>query len=248
MTALRQIWAQAGGEPAALAGVAQRLRAGALALALTLVALGRAGGASTTLDFVTFDGIDYIRWLEEPGRALTRGDLGIEFATVECSLGEDVRGCPYGVDGGAAFLPAGTRMYAVRGHATSFRLAAVWRDRVFLYQVWRNPRAKHGGNLYDIAGKVRAIDVQRGEPTPGAERPTAITSPRDVEALADMVVRGAMRHPQAHSVAEPRYWLTFWLSDGTTLGRAYFAETSELMGGLVLPPEFRSVLDRYLGP
>jgi hypothetical protein len=231
-----------------VAGVTQRLRAGVLTLALTLVALGHADGASTTLDFVTFDGIDYIRWLEEPGRALTRDDLGIEFATVECSLGEDVRGCPYGIDAGAAFLPAGTRMYAVRGHATSFRLAAVWRDRVFLYQVWRNPRAKHGGNLYDIAGKVRAIDVQRGEPSPGAGRPTAIASPRDVEALVDMVVRGAMRHPQAHPISEPRYWITFWLTDGTTLGRAYFAETSELMGGLVLLPEFRSVLDRYLGP
>jgi hypothetical protein len=231
-----------------VAGVTQRLRAGVLTLVLTLVALGRAGGASTTLDFVTFDGIDYIRWLEEPGRALTRDDLGIEFATVECSLGEDVRGCPYGIDAGAAFLPAGTRMYAVRGHATSFRLAAVWRDRVFLYQVWRNPHARHGGDLYDIAGKVRAIDVQRGEPTPGVGRPIAIASPRDVETLVDMVVRGAMRHPQAHPIGEPRYWITFWLTDGTTLGRAYFAETSELMGGLVLPAEFRRVLDRYLGP
>jgi hypothetical protein len=231
-----------------VAGVTPRLRAGVLTLALTLVAFGGAGGASTTLDFVTFDGIDYIRWLEEPGRALTRGDLGIEFATVECSLGEDVRGCPYGIDAGAAFLPAGTRMYAVRGHATSFRLAAVWRDRVFLYQVWRNPRARHGGDLYDIAGKVRAIDVQRGAPTAGAGRPTAISAPRDVEALVDMVIRGAMHRPQAHPVGEPRYWVTFWFTDGTTLGRAYFAETSELMGGLALPPEFRSLLDRYLGP
>src|SRR6185503_829591 len=51
----------------------------------------------------------------------------LEFGTVQCSLGEDVRGCPYGVDGGAAFLPAGTRMHAVRGHPTEFRLAAVWR-------------------------------------------------------------------------------------------------------------------------
>jgi CheY-like chemotaxis protein len=82
------------------------------------VALAGSLSTSSLLDFVTFDGIDYIRFADEPGRELTRDDLGIEFATVACSIGEDNRGCSYGLDGGAAFLPAGTRMYAVRGFAT----------------------------------------------------------------------------------------------------------------------------------
>jgi hypothetical protein len=125
----------------------------ALGLALTLAA-GAPAAASTIFDYITFDGIDYLRWPEEPGRALTRDDLVIEFATVECSFGEDLRGCPFGMDASAAFLPAGTRVYAVRGYRTSFRLAAVWRDRIFLYQAWRNPRAKLGGDLWPIAGKV----------------------------------------------------------------------------------------------
>jgi hypothetical protein len=47
-------------------------------------------------------------------------------------------------------------------------------------------------------------------------------------------------------VGETRYWLTFWLADGTTLGRAYFPETSEVMGGVIVPGEFRVLLDRYL--
>jgi len=217
------------------------------AVALMVLALATLGaGGSTTIDFVTFDGIDYIRWLDEPGRALTRADLGIEFATVECSLTEDVRTCSYGMDAAAAFLPTGTRLYTVRGHATSFRLGALVRDRVLLYQAWKNPRAKRGGDLYGLAGKVRAIDVQRGEPIPGDVSATSISAPGDVEALVEMVLRGAVRRPQPHAVAEPRYWVTFWLSDGTTLGRAYFAETSELMGGLTVAPEFRSVLERYL--
>jgi hypothetical protein len=62
-----------------------------------------------------------------------------------------------------------------------------------------------------------------------------------------MIAGGAVRPPQAHPVAEPRYWLTFWLADGTTLGRPYFAETRELMGGLALPPEFNDALDRCPG-
>lgn len=225
---------------------------GVLALALALVALGRiaqAGSPSTAslLDFVTFDQIDYIRFADEPGRALTRDDLGIEFATVACSIGEDNRNCSYGLDGGAAFLPAGTRMYAVRGYATEFRLAAVWRDRIYLYQAWRNPRARVGGVLFDIAGKVRTIEVWRGEPTlEGSGKPARITAREDVDALVDMIVRGTTRRPLAHAAGEPRYWLTFWLADGTTLGRAYFPETGELMGGVIVAGELRALLDRHL--
>jgi hypothetical protein len=222
---------------------------GALALVLGLVAVAGAAETSTTFDFVTFDGIDYVRWIDEPGRELTRADLGAEFATVGCSIGEDPRTCSYGVDAGAAFLPAGTRMYAVRGYATDFRLAAAWRDRLFLYQAWRNPRARVGGDLFDIAGRVRAIDVRRRDgprASREAARPAPIAIARDVEALVEMILRGRMRRPTPHASGEPEYWLTIWLADGTTLGRAYFADTGELMGGLAVPSEFRAILDRHL--
>src|SRR2546423_12007140 len=104
-----------------------------VALLLLVLALGSATGADATtlLDYIAFDGIDYIRWTtDEPGRPLTRADLGPEFAVVECSFGEDTRRCPYGLDAAAAFLPSGTRVYAVQGYPTNFRLAAVWRDRI----------------------------------------------------------------------------------------------------------------------
>jgi len=218
-----------------------------LALAIGLAALAGRGNAQALLDFITFDGIDYIRWAEEPGRALARSDLGDEFAIIGCSIGEDRRGCPFGLDAAAAFMPAGTRIYAVLGHATDFRLAAVWRDRIFLYQAWRNPRAKTGGKLYDIAGKVRAIEVQRGEPTPAAPgTPARIASADEVAALVDLIVHAPVRPPQPHPFGADRYWLTFWLTDGTTLGRPFFVETNELMGGVVLPAAFRQILERHL--
>ncbi len=219
----------------------------ALALVLGLVAVAGAAGASTPLDFVSFDGIDYIRWAEEPGRALSTSDLGMEFGTIGCSISEDVRGCPYGSDAGAAFMPAGTRLHAVRGYATEFRLAAVWQGRIFLYQAWRNPRARVGGDLFDIAGKVRTIDVQRGEPTPAVgSHPVTIRAREDIDALVGLIVHAPMRRPGAHAVGETRYWVTLWLQDGTSLGRPYFAETSELLGGVVVPAGFRAILDRYL--
>ncbi|PYN35031.1 MAG: hypothetical protein DME01_13225 [Candidatus Rokuibacteriota bacterium] len=222
-----------------------------VALLLLALALGSAtAGATTLLDYITFDGIDYIRWTtDEPGRPLTRADLGPEFAVVECSFGEDTRRCPYGLDAAAAFLPSGTRVYAVQGYPTNFRLAAVWRDRIFLYQAWRNPRAKVGADLYDIVGKVRAIDVRPGEPPQAAATtPTAITSSDDVAALVEMITTGAVRKPQVHAVGEPRYLVTLWLFDGTTLGRVYFRETSELMGGVAVPAAFARILERYVGP
>jgi hypothetical protein len=228
--------------------VTRRRRLDPIALALALGVLAAAGGAdaSPLLDFVSFDGIDYIRWAEEPGRTLSADDLGMEFATIGCSLGEDVRGCPYGVDAGAAFMPAGTRLHAVRGYATEFRLAAVWRGRIFLYQAWRNPRARVGGDLFDIAGKVRAIDVQ---PSAGAAEdrpPVTIRAREDVDALVDLIVHAPVRRPVAHAAGETRYRLTLWLQDGTSVGRTYFVETSELLGGVVMPDGFRAILDRYL--
>jgi len=221
-------------------------------VAAALAAFWGRADASSVLDFVTFDGIDYIRWMEDPGRPLARGNLGPEFAAVACSLGEDVRGCPYGLDAAAAFMPAGTRMFAVRGYATEFRLAAVWRDRIFLYQAWRNPRARVGADLYDIVGKVRAVDVQRGGPSratgPSATGPSiSVTAPGDVAALVDLIARSPVRKPQAHAAGESRYWVRLWMADGTVLERPYFAETGELMGGVVLPIEFARILERYLG-
>ena len=127
---------------------------------MVLGALALRADAQSLFDYISFDGVDYVRWAEEPGRPLERGDLGPEFGVVACSFGEDLRSCPYGIDAGAAFMPAGTRIHAVRGYATDFRLAAVWKDRIFLYQAWRNPRARTGRDLFDIAGRVRAIDGQ----------------------------------------------------------------------------------------
>jgi len=81
---------------------------------------------------------------------------------------------------------------------------------------------------------------------PPVTRTVPVAAAGDAAALVDMLLHGPVRRPLAHPLSEPRYWLTFWLADGTTLGRPYFVETRELMGGVVLTEEFTRILERYL--
>jgi hypothetical protein len=104
-----------------------------------------------------------------------------------------------------------------------------------------------GRDLFDIAGRVRAIDVRRRDGADAeAKSPASITAPADVEALVGMILQGAVRKPTPPVSGAPQYWVTIWLAEGTTLGRPYFPDTGELMGGLAVPPAFRAILDRYL--
>ena len=118
--------------------------------------------------------------------------------------------------------------------------AAVWKDRIFLYQAWRNPRARMGRDLFDIGGKVRAIDVQRSEAAASEVRIRAtIAEAADVEALVSLIVRAPVRRPSPHGAGEPRYWLTFWLIDGTTLSRPYFPSRANCWAAWYRPPSSR---------
>lgn len=194
--------------------------------------------AYTVVDFVTLNGVEYIRNSGEMGRPLERTDLGDELAVV--APGSTVV---------VSRLPAGTRMYAVRGYAKSFRIAAVTLkdDEILLYQAWRNANAKVGSDLYDIRGRVQSIDVRREpSPDPAKRKAVVIRAKGDVERLADMITKAPVAGAQARSGSVPWYWLTFWLSDGTTFGRGFFPETGQLTGGLTLPPEFQATLERHL--
>ena len=64
--------------------------------------------------------------------------------------------------------------------------------------------------------------------------------------LVGLIVRAQTRRPLPHAPGETRYWLTFWFADGTTLGRPYYLESSELMGGVVVGGEFTRLLEGHL--
>src|SRR5262249_58974341 len=127
--------------------------------------------------------------------------------------------------------------------------APTGRDGISLYRAGRTRRARAGPALCAAAGRGRGTDTRRGEPPrAAATKPTAVSSPQDVAALVGMIATGAVRPPQVHAVGEPRYLVTLWVADRTTLGRGDFPQTSELQGGGAVPPAFPRIPARHLRP
>ncbi len=98
------------------------------------------GGAVTMIDYVPFiqlDGQQFIAQLDGAGRA-TRADLGDQVATVTCRIADltdsgrrQIVG-PF-LDGNAAYLDAGTPIYAVADYDPGCRVATLERGEVTTY-------------------------------------------------------------------------------------------------------------------
>src|SRR5947207_1423410 len=110
------------------------------------------------------------------------------------------------------------------------------------------PGAVHGGRR----------PLRRGRQGPRDRCGSRRTEVGVLEAADGDLLAGRRRRAAPHDPARcrrqaepahgrPRYWLTLWLTDGTTLGRAYYPESGELMGGVVVPADFAKILERYLG-
>ena len=95
------------------------------------------------VDFVRFDGRGYVSGLDDASRhPVPASQLGRELFRVRCSLARlnDRTGKQPAEqrDGDAAFVPAGSPVYAVRGWSPRCRLAARHEGRLYLYLAYRN--------------------------------------------------------------------------------------------------------------
>lgn len=61
-------------------------------------------------------------------------------------------------NGDAAYLPAGTPVYAMKGYKSSYRVVAANK----VYEAQRNPHAKTIGELWDIDGKIAKVSLESG--------------------------------------------------------------------------------------
>jgi hypothetical protein len=224
-----------------------------LILSLALAACQRSGrggegDSGASIDGFQFGETFYARWTDvttHPAgvRPLGDRDLGRVVGRVVANRADEPveSGTPFR-NLEATFLEVGTPVYAVKGYATSFRLAARREGKLGLYEPWDAPAARVGGDLLGgIKGKVVRIGVYADH----SLRPLGtISDRREIERLVDLVLRApiARRDPAKSQDEYELYVVTFHLADGTGVSRLFNAATGFLAGGVIAPKQFTAAI------
>jgi hypothetical protein len=216
---------------------------------------GRGGGGDggASIDGLQFGETFYARWTHVTShpagvRPLSDRDLGPVIGRVVANRANEAveSGTPFR-NLEATFLEVGTPVYAVKGYATSFRLAAHRDGELGVYEPWESPTARVGADLLGgIDGKVARIGVYAVHEL----RPLgAVGDRRQVERLVDLILAAPVQgqDPASSKDEYEPYVLTFHLADGTGVSRAFNAATGFLAGGLVAPKLFTAAIVSTLG-
>ena len=202
------------------------------------------------VDFVRWDGIEYLTRFPAVGRELTEADLGAEVFRVRQTLSQTRQhDATYEAgDGDAAFVPVGEPVYAVSGYAPWYRLAAHHSGRLVLYEANSNAAAKLGRDIFDIEGKVFALAIV--DERDGHTVVARIVEPPRVEALVRLVLDGRVGGvvPPSPEVAGGRrpppdfVLIAFELRDGTASVRGYDLVSSFLTPNIAIGGTFREAV------
>jgi hypothetical protein len=202
--------------------------------------LGTRAATCDYVDFIRFGGTTYEVADHGVGRAIGRRDLGPMLARVTANPpATDCRSYSPR-DGDAAFLAPRSPVYMVKGYRPSFRLAASQRGHLRLYEASEAEGARVGGDLLDLAGKVRYLSVNSGR-----VELARIKGQAQVGALVQQVLAAPVG--PTHAGAEARYCaVVFNLVDRTAVRRIFFPTTGELMPGILAPREFTEAVEGAL--
>jgi hypothetical protein len=146
-------------------------------------------------------------------------------------------------DGTAPRLTPGDDIHAVRGYATTFRLAARHEGEFASYQVWCNDDAEVGADLFDIYDRVTRISVTADLSESSGF--AAIEDRATVARLVAMLLEGRIIPEELVSTAPVTHQLIFHLDDGSTFRVS--AAPGELLWGLgavTVPAAFTEEFDR----
>lgn len=212
--------------------------------AFTVGPLRHRGVQIDYLNFVRLGGIEYVTPYVAVGRAPTEEDLGAVYGKVGFKLDGNVDDPNYQPkDGDASYLDVGTPVYTVKGYAPTFRLAARFAGRLTFYEANTNPKAKTGADLLDIGGKVSSIGVN--SEYDGKTELASIDDPTRVAALVALVLAAPVdQHRQETNGAS--YFIAFHLTDGTAVARNYWADSGQIVPGILTPPEFRVAVEQAI--
>lgn len=214
--------------------------------------------ADEPIDFIRFNGAVYLStayFAEDmppaPVPALGPEDLGPPVGQVVTNWIDDNNQVLYpnepcyweAPDGTAPRLAPGDDIYAVRGYATTFRLAARHEGELVSYQVWCSDEAEVGADLFDIYDRVNRIGITADLSELSGF--AVIEDRATIVQLVDMLLQGRVIPEELSSMAPVTYQLIFYLDDGSTFRAS--AAPGELLWGLgavTVPAEFTETLDR----
>lgn len=145
----------------------------------------------------------------------------------------------------AGVLERGTPVFAVRGYAPTFRLAAKLEGAVRLYEAMPHPGLRRGSDLLDVEGHVSAVEFG-----PGANALfTRVERPERIARLVHLVsVARVDLSPPWGAIAgpTPAVVITFELDDGTRTSRALDRGRGRFADVLEVGEEFQRLVDEIL--
>jgi hypothetical protein len=199
-------------------------------------------------DFVRHDGISYSASHSILGRPITSSDLGAERFRVKNTVSLTTCDPHYrAVDGDAGYVATGEPVFAVKGYAPTFRLAARSHGQLVLYEADSNPAARRGADLLDIEGKVKSIALL--DQKTGRTAVSRLTDRSRVDSLVRIIANASIdpNYPSPQSTGPVDYaHLAFELDDGTATVRAYDRIRGVVWRGIQVGPAFGTAVDELV--
>jgi hypothetical protein len=182
-------------------------------------------GIAEWADFLMINDIKYIHSPED-GRKVTEMQLGDEIGRVGYTLSENTCSDHVAQNGDAAYVPAGTVIYAMKGYKPEFRVIA---DNK-LYQAVENAKAATLGEQLDIEGRTVKISLESGWDGSTIGEFSAEASEEFVRQLLALpyVGRDAVHDKTRY---ESGVFLRVHLQDGTSLRLVYYPKGNGFSAG-----------------
>jgi hypothetical protein len=198
------------------------------------------------IDFLVIDGITDQAFHSRLGRELIEDDLGDSYSIVKFNVSQNVFETGYTIkDGDAAFLKEGTIIYKVNGYSPKFRLAAKRDNEIVLFEVDTNPDAKTGTDYLDIGRKVKYIGINSEED--GTTELARIQNSSDVEKIVNLLLSSPIKKNDSNKnngIEGTRYFLAFYLEDGTVTTRVYWHDDQIFYRDIKVPIEFNEIINK----
>ncbi|MDT3425808.1 hypothetical protein J2Z22_001327 [Paenibacillus forsythiae] len=188
------------------------------------------------VDFLMINDIRYVRNNEET-KEVNPGQLGAEVGRVEYMLSDNACTDHVTKNGDAAFLPAGTVIYALKGYKPEFRVAVNNK----IYEVSENPNAATMGDLLDIEGKMEKVSLVSGK---DGSQIGDFSEEASSEFIRDLLILKYVGFDAVYEQTkhENSVFLRVQLRDGTSLRLVYYPKGNGFSAGAFGTERLRTLI------